>query len=149
MKTGVTMRNFVEVSAQPAAEPSKTAGVRAAASLPLRPEGVTAAAHIIGYKLTIRLLPKLDLNVFPVSNAAALRCLCAFALEVPREIRTLPVTDVRTLLTSYVNLRFAQFAQFSMTSQGSSPCGLSRIPNRAEVTVSTTSTLHQMQGTLQ
>ena len=42
------------------------AGVRAAAQLPFRPEGMATAAHIIGYKLTIRLLPKLDLNVFPV-----------------------------------------------------------------------------------
>ncbi len=56
------------------------AGVRAAAHLPLRPEGVAAAAHIIGYKLVIRLLPKLDLTSVPCSNAAARRCDGAFAL---------------------------------------------------------------------
>lgn len=56
------------------------AGVRAAAFLPLRPEGVATAAHIIGYKLAIRLLPKLDLTSFPCSNAAARRCDCALAL---------------------------------------------------------------------
>ena len=64
--------------------------------MPLRPEGAAAAAHIIGYKLLIRLLPKLDLTSFPCCNAAALRCPCAFALEVHGKFRTLPVTDVRT-----------------------------------------------------
>ena len=73
----------------------------AAAQLPLRPEGMAAAAHIIGYKLVIRLLPKLDLTSFPCSNAAARRCNRAFALEVHGKIRTLPVTDVRTLLIRF------------------------------------------------
>lgn len=45
--------------------------------MPLRPEGVAAAAHIIGYKLLIRLLPKLDLRLSraatrPLSVAKAL-----------------------------------------------------------------------------
>ena len=55
------------------------AGVRAAALLPLRPEGAAAAAHIIGYELLIRLLPKLDLTSIPCSNAAAQRCSCALS----------------------------------------------------------------------
>jgi hypothetical protein len=43
----------------------------------LRPEGAAAATHIIGYKLLIRLLPKLDLRLSraatrPLSVAIAL-----------------------------------------------------------------------------
>jgi hypothetical protein len=45
--------------------------------MPLRPEGEAAATHIIGYKLLIRLLPKLDLRLSraatrPLSVAIAL-----------------------------------------------------------------------------
>lgn len=45
--------------------------------MPLRPEGAAAATHIIGYKLLIRLLPKLDLRLSraatrPLSVAIAL-----------------------------------------------------------------------------
>jgi len=62
----------------------------------LRPEGAAAATHIIGYKLLIRLLPKLDLRL---SRAATRPLSVATALsrfEVHEKSRTLPVTDVRT-----------------------------------------------------
>jgi len=62
----------------------------------LRPEGAAAATHIIGYKLLIRLLPKLDLRL---SRAATRPLSVAIALsrfEVHETLRTSPVTDVRT-----------------------------------------------------
>ncbi len=42
--------------------------MRAAAKVLLRPEGAAAAAHIIGHKLLIRLLPKLDLRLSRVAT---------------------------------------------------------------------------------
>lgn len=62
----------------------------------LRPEGVAAAAHIIGSKLLIRLLPKLDLTF---SRVATLPLSVAKALSRQRFTRNLArllVTDVRT-----------------------------------------------------
>ena len=50
----------------------------------LRPEGAAAATHIIGYKLLIRLLPKLDLRL---SRAATRPLSVAIALSRgPRDI---------------------------------------------------------------
>ena len=62
----------------------------------LRPEGVAAAAHIIGYELLIRLLPKLDLTSFPCSNAAAQRCFLRSRALRSTGFVTSPVADVRT-----------------------------------------------------
>ena len=58
--------------------------------MPLRPEGAAAATHIIGYKLLIRLLPKLDLTSIPCSNAAAQRCVALSRFEVHGNFITLP-----------------------------------------------------------
>ena len=52
-------------------------GVRGGVKL-LRPEGVAAAAHIIGHKLLIRLLPKLDLRLPRVSTRPLCVAHCAF-----------------------------------------------------------------------
>lgn len=81
--------------------------------MPLRPEGATAAAHIIGYKLLIRLLPKLDLRLSRVATRPLSVAIGAFALEVHRKILTLPVTDVRTLIILCITVETLQWSDFS------------------------------------
>ena len=77
--------------------------------MPLRPEGVTTAAHIIGYKLVIRLLPKLDLRRSRVATRPLGVAIRACALEVHGKLRTLPVTDVRTFKNPFLRYSDRQF----------------------------------------
>ena len=62
----------------------------------LRPEGAAAAAHIIGHKLLIRLLPKLDLRLSRVATRPLCVAPALSRFEVHGKYLTLPVTDVRT-----------------------------------------------------
>ena len=53
------------------------AGVRAAVYCYSAQKGAATAAHIIGYELLIRLLPKLDPTSFPCATRPLCVALCA------------------------------------------------------------------------
>jgi hypothetical protein len=119
--------------------------------MPLRPEGAATAAHIIGHKRLIRLLPKLDLTSFPCSNAAAL----ALRLRL-RALRSMEILDVASyrredLINPFLHyLRHAPKEAISMTFRSSMGVHLKhRSGEKLRLFVSTLSTLHQMHGTLQ
>ena len=99
------------------------AGVRAAAFCYSAQKGAAAAAHIIGYELLIRLLPKLDPTSFPCCNAAALRCPLRSRALRSTENSDVPVTDVRTLLIRLSYCRYAQVGSNTMTTHDSNGVG--------------------------
>jgi predicted exporter len=113
----------------------------------LRPEGVAAAAHIIGYKLPIRLLPKLDLRrsraaTRPLSVAKALA-----RFEVHENIFDAAGYRREDLKSPTNNLSVSD--KFPRISTSVRLSGFHLLTERSEVTGSVGSTLHQLQGNLQ